>query len=254
MKRYKAIVAYDGTDYTGWIQQQNRPSIVQTLRDSFCKTFGSPVYILGASKTDAGVHALGQVAQCRTEVNIETARMCLAWNNALPPSIVIRSLVVDEQFHPHHQVKQKIYYYHFFVRRPLPLVARYGYYVTYPLDLNRLKGALTLFEGTHNFSAFYTGNDRGDAVRTIDMIRLEYLPSYQAYRMVVAGERFLRHMVRRIVGAALAVASRGRITDADIRYALQTGVMHSKLPTAPAQGLLLRKVIYGSEKSYEYSV
>lgn len=244
MKRYKAVIAYDGTDYSGWIQQKDRPSIVQTLQDSFVAVFGRSIRILGASKTDAGVHALGQVAIFETDIQVDPQKMLYAWNNLLPSSILIRSLEHADWFHPHYHVKQKIYYYHLFVDRPLPFVARYGYYTSRAFEQQQFKDALQLFVGSHDFSAFYTGNDREDAVRTIDEIRFEYMERYNVYRVVVKGERFLRHMVRRIVGAALVVASREEITHADIRDALQTGVMHSELTTAPARGLMLRKIIY----------
>jgi len=248
MKQYKLLIAYDGTDYSGWIQQKTRPSIVQTLQDSFASVFGKRIQILGASKTDAGVHALGQVAIFKTDIELDSHKVRWAWNNVLPSSILIRSLEADDQFHPHYRVKQKIYYYHLFVDRPLPFVTRYGQYVSRPFDPQQFQNALDIFAGTHDFSAFYTGNDREDAVRTIDAVRFEYIPRYNVYRVVVIGERFLRHMVRRMVGAALAVASREGITHADIRDALQTGGMHSKLPTAPARGLLLRKIIYEETK------
>ncbi len=248
MKQYKVVIAYNGTDYSGWIQQKTSPSIVQTLQDSFASVFGKRIQILGASKTDAGVHALGQVAIFKTDIELDSHTMRWAWNNVLPSSILIRSLEADDQFHPHYHVKQKIYYYHMFVDRPLPFVARYGYYITHPFDPQQFQDALDSFVGTHDFSAFYTGNDRKDAVRTIDAVRLEYIKRYHVYRVVVIGERFLRHMVRRMVGAALAVASREGITHADIRGALQTGGMHSQLPTAPACGLVLRKIIYEENK------
>jgi tRNA pseudouridine38-40 synthase len=174
--------------------------------------------------------------------------MRMAWNNILPLSILIRSLEQDDQFHPHYQVKQKIYYYHLFFDGPLPFVARYGYYVSRLFDPQRFQETLHLFVGTHDFSAFYTGNDRENAVRTIGSIHLEYIPRYKVYRVVVLGERFLRHMVRRMIGAALVVASREGITHADIRDALQTGMMNAQLLTAPAQGLMLRKIIYEKPK------
>lgn len=244
MKQYKIIVAYDGTEYVGWIQQKGYPSVVQMLQDCFWDVFGHRISIVGASKTDSGVHALGQVAVFKTDIPIDPVRMRAAWNNRLPSSIIIRSLIHDDHFHPHKQVKQKVYYYHIFFDRPLPFVARYGTYISRPIRRDIFEKALKLFEGTHDFSAFYTGNDRHDTIRTIDEIKIEFLKRYQACRVVVIGQRFLRHMVRRIVGAALAVASYKDITLDDIRCALHTGSMHAQLLTAPAQGLLLRKIIY----------
>ncbi len=249
MKQYKLIVAYDGTDYAGWIQQKTDPSIVQTLQDSFKQVFKQRIKLLGASKTDAGVHALGQVAVFKTDLAVDARRMLWAWNNLLPVSISIRSLVCDDLFHPHHDVQNKIYYYHLFTKRPMPFVARYGLYVPHEFNSDSFEKALHLFLGRNDFSAFYTGSDReGDTMRTIDSIRVEYIQRYNMYRVVIIGERFLRHMVRRMVGAALAIASGDGITDDDIRSALQTGNMNSQLPTAPARGLVLRKIIYGKKQ------
>lgn len=249
MKQYKLLIAYDGTDYSGWIQQKNASSIVQTLQDSFELVFKQKIKLLGASKTDAGVHALGQVAVFKTDCAVDLQRMLWAWNNVLPVSIVIRSLVHDDQFHPHYAVKSKIYYYHLFTNQPLPFVARYGNFVSYEFDSELFERTLQLFSGTHDFSAFYTGNDReGDTVRTVDEIRFEYIKRYHMYRVVIVGQRFLRHMIRRIVGVVLSVASGSGITHDDIRHALQTGVMNSRFATAPARGLMLRKIIYGKNK------
>ena len=246
MKNYKIIIAYDGTDYAGWIQQKNQPSIIQTVHDSFVSVFKKPIIILGASKTDAGVHAMGQVALGKTDIAIGADKMKNAWNNVLPSSIFIRSIEHDEDFHPHHNVIAKTYYYHFFVERPLPFYARYGAHILHPIDIKRFEHALQLFVGTHNFTAFYTGDDRQDTIRTISEIRVEYLPKYNAYRAVIVGQKFLRHMVRRIIGAALACASHNLISEKDIKTALTMGSINNALPTAPAQGLMLYKIEYGN--------
>ncbi len=249
MKQYKLVISYDGTDYSGWIQQKTRPSIVQTLQDTFADVFKKRICLLGASKTDAGVHAFGQMAVFKTDIVIDSQKMKWAWNNALPSSIVIRSLVHDDQFHPHYNVKRKVYYYHLFTQRSLPFVTRYGHYVSHAFDKKCFYDTLQLFVGTHDFSAFYTGNDRDtDAIRTIDDIRLEYIKRYRMYRVVVIGERFLRHMVRRMIGAALAIVSGDGITHVDICTALKSRIMYSPFPVAPAQGLVLRKIIYQRHK------
>ena len=92
MKRYKLIIAYDGTDYNGWQQQPGVPTVEGMLKKRFYAAFQTSVKILGASRTDSGVHALGQVASCTTELDIEPEKLRKAWNNVLPPSIVIRKL------------------------------------------------------------------------------------------------------------------------------------------------------------------
>ncbi len=245
MKQYKLVIAYDGTDYSGWIQQPNRASVVQTLQVAFARVFKKKIVLLGASKTDAGVHALGQVAVFKADIAVDAEKMRWAWNNALPSSIVIRSLVSDEQFHPHVNVKYKIYYYHFFVDRPLPFIARYGYYMAHQFDWQRFEQALQCFVGTHDFYAFYTGSEPNkNTVRTIERIKLEFIKRYSVYRVVIAGERFLRHMVRRMVGAAFTVVSDGSVSHDDIRMALQRRSVNCKLTTAPANGLMLYKIIY----------
>ncbi len=243
-KQYKIIIAYDGTGYAGWIQQPNEPSIVQALHDAFENVFGKPIRLLGASKTDAGVHAMGQVAVFKTDLAIDPEKMKWAWNNALPESISIRSLEHDDLFYPHANVLRKTYHYDLFVSQPLPFVARYGFQPFGKVDWELFKQALQLFEGTHNFSAFYTGNDRDDTQRTIDEIQLEWKADLNMYRVVVVGKAFLRHMVRRMIGAALAVAQRDTVSLEDITKALHTGESNFALPTALAKGLMLYKIEY----------
>jgi tRNA pseudouridine38-40 synthase len=244
--QYKIIVAYDGTGYAGWIQQPDEPSIVQTLHDSFEHVFGKKIRLLGSSKTDAGVHAMGQVAVFKTDLTIPADKMKWAWNNALPESISIRSLELNNDFYPHAHVKRKTYHYDLFIDRPLPSYARYGHQPFGAVDWDMFQKALQLFEGTHNFAAFYTGNDREDTERTIDEIRLEYLKERRMYRVIVRGKSFLRHMVRRIIGASLAVAQRESVSLDDIQKALHTGQTNCQLPTAPAKGLMLYNIEYNT--------
>jgi len=108
MVQYKLIVAYDGTDYYGWQIQKDVPSITQILQTTFAHVFNKNIIIIGASRTDAGVHALGQVATFSTDLDIPAHTMQWAWNNILPTDIIIRSLTkTDEPFHPQKKVKQK---------------------------------------------------------------------------------------------------------------------------------------------------
>lgn len=243
------IIAYDGTEYAGWIQQPDEPSIVQTLTDAFLRVFGSSIRILGASKTDAGVHAYGQVAVFKTDLQVNPEKMRWAWNNALPESITIRSLEYDDTFYPHGNVKRKTYHYDLFLERPLPFIARYGSQPYGAVDWDTFEKALSLFEGTHTFQAFYTGDDRTDTQRTIESIWLDRTHANR-YRVVVMGKSFLRHMVRRIIGAALAAAQRESISLEDIAHALQTGQTNCELPTAPAKGLMLWGIEYEDDRNH----
>ena len=245
MKRYKLVIAYDGTSYHGWQVQPDHVTIAGTLEDHFYKAFQTPTQLLGASRTDAGVHALGQVAECRTELDLDPEKLQLAWNNILPPEIVIRSLeYADKLFHPIKNVGSKIYHYHFFLERPLPFVQRYGWYFHSSPDLEKLKKCLNIFVGTHDFRSFCTGNEKDNTVRTIDSASVEYLTQFNAYRIAIKGPGFLRYMIRRIVGASLKIASRPAVSPDVLRTALDQKDPRQLLFNAPAKGLLLYKIKY----------
>ena len=179
MITYKAVIAYDGTDFFGWQIQADRLSITNVLVNTFFTVFRRSIKIIGASRTDSGVHALGQVAAFSTNLEIDPKRMAHAWNGMLPPSIRIRKIeVVSVDFHPRALVRQKTYYYHFFLKSPLPHINRYGYSITKPLDLEKLALCLATFKGRHDFRSFCTGNEQETTVRTIDSISLIYLKNY----------------------------------------------------------------------------
>ncbi len=246
IKTYKLVVAYDGSAYAGWQAQTEKPSVAHTMNYIFKRVFKTDIKVLGASRTDAGVHALGQVVRIKTDLTLEPEKLRWAWNNSLPADIAIRSLeLVDDSFNPFCNVEQKIYYYHFFLDRPSPFLQRYGYYYPYPTDIHTLHKALQCFIGTHDFASFRSSEDtRVDTVRTIDAITVEYIKRLNVYRIVVKGQKFLRHMIRRIVGASLAIASRPGATIDMLQTILHKCDPAHTLPNAPAKGLLLKKIIY----------
>jgi len=249
MKKYKIIVAYDGTDYSGWQVQEDQTTVAGVLQDTFKSVFGKDIIIAAASRTDAGVHALGQTAVFTTDLVIDPLKLREAWQNILPESILIRSIAeVATDWNPRHNVQQKTYYYHFFQERPLPFSARYGYYYRYPVDTDKLKECLNVFVGTHDFRSFCTGDDYENTVRTIDAVDIEYIHRFKAYRVSIKGPGFLRYMIRRIVGACLEVASRDTLKIDDLKIALEQKNPLQLLPTAPAKGLMLYKIIYYSDK------
>ena len=243
---YKITVAYDGTDYCGWQLQPDEPTIVQALQNTFHKVFACDVVIVGASRTDAGVHALGQVAVCRTQLDIDAQQLLWAWNNRLPQDIAICSCErVDERFHPQRNVAQKTYRYYFCCDRPLPMTSRYRWYVRKKPNMAKLNDCLRVFIGKHDFRSFCTGTDMGeDTVRTIDAIKLYKDGSERAYCIEVKGPAFMRYMVRRIVGASITVAAKPHLQVDYIREILQAKNPLHTLPTAPAQGLVLLSIVY----------
>jgi tRNA pseudouridine38-40 synthase len=245
MHYYKLIIAYDGTNYDGWHEQPHKKTVEDVLYTTFKTVFKREGYILAASRTDAGVHALGQVAVFRTDFDLEPGLLKKAWNDRLPPDIMIRSLrPVDASFHPHYGVKQKTYFYHVFLQRPLPFVARYGWHFPLTLDLCKLQECLNIFLGKHDFRSFCSSDYKKDTTRTIDSIRLVYLKRYRAYRIEVSGQRFAYNMIRRIVGAALYVARHDDIPASYLLDVLAEKNPQQILPTAPARGLLLYKIVY----------
>lgn len=243
---YKITVAYDGTDYCGWQLQPDQPTIVQALQNTFHKVFACGVTIVGASRTDAGVHALGQVAVCRTELDLEADQLLWAWSNRLPHDIVICSCDrVDEMFHPQRNVLQKTYHYYFCCERPLPMVSRYRWYVRKNPNIAKLNDCLQVFVGKYDFRSFCTGTDMGeDTVRTIDAIKLSYDECKHAYCIEVRGPAFMRYMIRRIVGASMTVAAKPHFQVNYICDILQAKNPLHTLPTAPALGLVLQSIVY----------
>lgn len=243
MNRYKLVISYDGTDYHGWQSQPNRPSIMHALQKSFALVFKKKISLFGASRTDAGVHALGQVATIATDLTLDPSKLQSVWNNALPHDIVIRSVVHDNAFNPFVHVDKKIYYYHLFLKRPLSFTHRFGTYFPRKLDIDKLRKSLQCFVGTHDFRSFATGNEREDTVRVLTEASIFRLNRFDCYRIHISGQRFLKYMVRRIVGACLKVASTDLPVDS-LRDALAQKNAQQQFPTAPAKGLMLYKVIY----------
>jgi tRNA pseudouridine38-40 synthase len=243
--RYTLIVSYDGTAYHGWQEQrQGCVTVAETLQRTYQQVFGPEITIVGASRTDAGVHALGQVAQFDSPLVLEPATLLRALNGGLPKDIHVRQIGRSaDRFHVHHDVLYKIYQYHLFTKRPVPFFARYGLYHTYSWDVQKLAEALQLFVGEHDFWSFCAG-EHGVTRCRIDDVRLIPLARGQGYRISIKGKRFLYHMVRRMVGAALSVATTQPRTLADIAQALESRLPRELFPTAPAHGLTLRKIIY----------
>ena len=247
MPTYRLLIAYDGTAYNGWQKQPKLPSIEGTLEAVFHRAFKVPVSILGVSRTDAGVHALGQIVRLKTDLLLSPEKLMFVCNNSLPGDILIRRTdLVPDNYSPHLGVVKKIYYYHIFVQKPMPYVARYGWYYPRVINIELLKKARTTFVGVYDFRSFCSVEDtREDMVRSVESIEVTYLKRFNAYRVTVIGERFLRHMIRRIIGAAITVATEGsRYTQEDLKTVLHNKNPHHTLPNAPGKGLVLSRIIY----------
>ncbi len=246
MFHYKLLIAYSGTHYFGWQAQTSLPSVSSEISKTFEKIFSTPCKVKGVSRTDAGVHALGQVALLKTEIIVDPERLKFALNNRLPADILIRSAeIASDDFDLYDDVTQKIYQYHFFQNRPLPMMAPYGWHVRHDVDEQKLRDSLHLFVGTHDFASFRCQDDqREDTVRTIQSIDMHYFRRYDVYRVTVVGHTFMRHMIRRMVGAAMSIAISKKRSSELIMQAFEEKNARQELINAPAQGLLLYKVRY----------
>ena len=242
MRRIKITLAYDGGPYHGWQVQPGLPTIQGILEERISEIEGERVNVAGSGRTDAGVHALAQVAGFTIANPIPVANLRRALNRLLPPSI--RTLAVEEapaQFHPRFDAKAKIYEYRI-VREEVcsPFDFPYTHHYPYPLEEDRMARLARVFEGEHDFTPFAASDDRDEEgrskVRTIYSSILEIHPGRLTYR--VCGSGFLKHMVRNMVGT-LIEAGKGNVSDL-FSIPSQPG------PTAPAKGLFLVSVHYDS--------
>jgi len=247
MRRIKIQISYDGTDYHGWQVQPGLPTIQGTLEQVFGEIEGQAVQVAGSGRTDAGVHALAQVAALTMENPIPLENLRRAANRLLPPDI--RVTHVDEaamDFHPRFQAKAKTYEYRIFRGEICaPFERRYVYHHPYRLALDEMTRLAPLIEGQHDFTAFAATDDRdalgASKVRMIFCSKLAQEDERLIYR--VTGSGFLKHMVRNIVGVLLEIG-KGNVDRAGLLDRLQPGCTLPAGPTVPARGLFLVSVGY----------
>ncbi|MFH1461476.1 MAG: tRNA pseudouridine(38-40) synthase TruA [bacterium] len=252
MQSYKIIIAYDGTNFSGWQQQQKDLTVQSCLTKSFEHAFKSNAKILAASRTDSGVHALGQVARVITNINMEPETLKLIWNRSLPKSILIRSIQrADKEFYPLRNVDYKIYYYHLFLKQPLPFISRFGWYYKFinKVDFKKFEAALKLYLGEHDFASFckLEKNDNKTTIRKIDKIFIKRINKFNVIRIEIKGKSFLRFQIRRMIGYALDVARRPELPLDYLQSLLKNPNPKQTLLKADGCGLCLRKVKYKNE-------
>lgn len=247
MRRIRITLAYDGTDFHGWQIQPSLPTIQGTLQQVLARIEGKPVHVTGAGRTDAGVHALAQVAAFDLENRIPTDNLRRAMNRLLPPAIrVLEAREAPPDFHPRRDALSKTYEYRIWRAEICPPFQRlYLHHFPYPLDEDRFFAAAPLFEGEHDFTAFAATDEKdrlgGSKVRRIFSSRAYREGDCLVYR--VTGNGFLKHMVRNMVGTLIEVG-RGRLSPDDLRALLRSGRPASAGPTAPPSGLFLVEVRY----------
>lgn len=249
-RRIRLTVSYDGTDFHGWQVQPGLPTIQGTLEAIVSGIEGSPVMVHGSGRTDAGVHAIAQVAAFTLRNPIPTENLRRAINRLLPPAIRVQQ--VEEAslgFHPRFDAVAKTYEYRIFRGEVCPpYLWRYVQHHPYPLDWKRMERMASEFEGEHDFRAFAAADNRdaGDRskVRTIFSSRLESREELWTFR--VRGSGFLKHMVRNVTGALLE-AGKGNLEVRDLRELLRPNAPGKCGHSAPAKGLHLVSVEYPRE-------
>lgn len=247
MKRIKLTLSYDGTDYNGW-QIQTKPIGVKTiqgvLEDGLKRLAGEDIKVTAAGRTDAGVHALGQVVHFDTNSSIPVERYPKALESVLPKDIIaLRARDVENSFHARYSAKSKTYHYTF-DQGDMPHVfwRRFAYHYPFPLNIQAMEKAAKYVIGTHDFTSFCaSGSSVKDFARTVTSCSL--WQDKQFLHLEVKGNGFLYNMVRIIAGTLLEVG-KGKIEAQQIKDILKAKNRNLAGPTLPPQGLCLMKVDY----------
>ncbi len=242
--RVKLIVAYDGTNYKGWQIQPNGITIEEVLNQKLSELFGEEIVVTGASRTDSGVHSLGNVAIFDTNTRMPAEKISFALNQRLPEDIVVQdSVEVPPDWHPRYQESRKTYEYRI-LNRTFRMPARRWdtYFYHYPLDVSKMQKAASYLVGEHDFKSFCSiGAQVKSTVRIIDSCEVEKDGDIIAIR--VTGNGFLYNMVRIIAGTLVKVGS-GEILPEQIPAILAACDRTAAGPTAPARGLTMIGIDY----------
>lgn len=242
--RIKLIIEYDGTNYSGWQRQKDIPSVQQTVEDAFFEVSGERLCVHGAGRTDAGVHALGQVGSLETNCSIPPEKIAFAMNTKLPPDVKIRSSEeVKGRFHASMDAKGKHYRYTIYNdTHANAVLARYSAHIFYPMNIDKMNEAAKDLIGEHDFVAYSTaGSDIKTTVRTIYDLKVSKEGKYVF--IDVYGSGFLYNMVRIIAGTLTDIGT-GHTPVSRAKEALEKKDRKLCGMTMPAKGLTMVEVFY----------
>ena len=244
MRNVRLTVSYDGTGYHGWQRQPNAPTVEEAFRAAVERILDHEVRMSAGARTDAGVHAMGQVVNFRTEKTIDCTALQRGLNSLLPRDIrALDASDADDAFHARYSAKGKTYVY-CILNRPCnsPFLARYVLHFPHALDIAPMKAAAKAVIGEHDFSAFKKKDEvYKSTVREVK--RAGIAPKGDMVYVVIEATGFLRYMVRNIVGTLLEVGQ-GRMDAEEFKAVLDSGMREEAGPTAPPQGLFLRAIRY----------
>jgi len=252
----KLTIEYDGTNYYGWQKQKDLPTIQGAIEKAVSEITGEPTHVIASGRTDAGVHALGQVAHFRSTLHLSENAWIKAINSRLPHDIAIRDAeYVSAGFHARFSARKRIYRYVILNHKYAPVfVRRYVWHIPYSLDVSLMKRASRFLTGTKDFSSFRASSCTAPSpVITVERIDIEYsnAPPFpflegNMYPFIVfsfEARSFLHHMVRNIVGTLKEVGE-GKIDPDYVKFILDQKDRRLASPTAPPQGLFLAEVLY----------
>lgn len=250
MRNLKVILSYDGADFSGWQVQPDAATIQGTLASVIGRITGEKVLPQGSGRTDAGVHALGQVMTFVTESPVPTKNFLKAMNDILPPAIrVLRVCEAEPEFHARRSARAKTYRYRIY-RESIcpPFLARYVWHYPYPLDEEAMGRAAVLVAGEHDFTSFAAVDlERGREDELVSNVRTIFSSGWERVSedlvYTVRGSGFLHHMVRNLVGTFI-LAGKGTLQVDDVGRILAARNRSAAGPTAPANGLYLVSVEY----------
>lgn len=237
-------MAYDGTEYCGWQLQNNGITVEQVLNEALSETLGEEIRVIGASRTDSGVHARGNIAVFDTRARIPGEKIAFAVNQKLPNDVVVRkSEEVSREFHPRYRATVKTYEYVIYNdRHPDPLVRRYSHFCYQPLDVEKMQKGADYLIGRHDFASFCCA--RAQVLSTVRTIMdVQVLKEENTITIRIKGDGFLYNMVRMIAGVLMRVGV-GFYPPEEVQNILDKRERGYARPTAPAQGLTLVKIEY----------
>src|SRR6266436_5532613 len=249
MRYFKLIIAYDGTDFHGWQMQSNKPTVQGEIVNVLRRITQENVQLHGAGRTDAGVHALGQIGSFRTQSTLSADEFLRALNALLPPTIrIVAAEEVGPDFNARWSARGKVYRYRLYRGKVVPpMLWRYVLHYPFPLDEDAMRDASARFVGMHDFTSFAasTGSEEDDKERSTEreIYSTELLRSSDQEELVftVRGRSFLRYMVRKIMGTLLDVG-RGKLKPDDIDRLYELKDRSKSGPTVPPQGLCMVSV------------
>ena len=247
MTRYKAIIAYDGTHFNGFQKQPNGRTVQEEMEKTLKKMAnGKEITVFGSGRTDAGVHAMGQVIHFDYPEERPLERMRFALDTQSPEDIAVKAVeIVSDDFHARYLVKEKPYQFRVDIGKPRsPFRRHYASYFPYPLDLSKIQRALPDLIGTHDFTSFCaSGSSIEDKVRTIYEAKMEVNEAGDELLFTFRGNGFLYKMIRILVGTLLKIGN-GRLSEDSIPEIIAKKDRNAAGPTAHPEGLYLYEVVY----------